>query len=166
MPFGLRNAPSTFQRCMNEVLQGLEDFSSAYIDDIVVFSRTWEEHLAHLKQVLDRLRKFHITAKPSKCEWGAQSLLYLGHAVGLGKISVPEARVTALRNFRKPVTKADLRAFLGTIGYYRRFVPQFSQRAVPLTEATKKAAPNVLAWSDSMYDALMPPPRASVQSSV
>ena len=155
MPFGLRNAPSTFQRCMNGVLQGLEDFSSAYIDDIVVFSRTWEEHLAHLKQVLDRLRKFHLTAKPSKCEWGAQSLLYLGHAVGLGKISVPEARVAALRNFRKPVTKADLRAFLGTIGYYRRFVPQFSQRAVPLTEATKKAAPNVLAWSDSMYDAFV-----------
>ena len=153
MPFGLRNAPSTFQRCMNEVLQGLEDCSSAYIDDVIVYSRTWEEHVTHLTQVLDRLRKFGLTAKPTKCEWGARSLLYLGHAVGHGKISIPEARVAALRNFQRPVTKSDLRAFLGTVGYYRRFVPEFAQRAFPLTEATKKTAPNILVWNDNMYDA-------------
>ena len=79
MPFGLRNAPATFQRCMNFVLEGLEEFSSAYIDDVIVHSKTWEEHLSHLRQALERLRKHGLTAKPGKCEWGASSLTYLGH---------------------------------------------------------------------------------------
>ena len=76
---------------------------------------------------MGRTGKFGLTAKPTKCEWGARSLLYLGHAVGHGEISIPEARVAALRNFQRPVTKSDLRAFLGTVGYYRRFVPEFAQ---------------------------------------
>ena len=74
MPFGLRNAPATFQRCMNVVLEGLEEFTGAYIDDVIVYSNSWEEHLRHLREVLDRLRKHGLTAKPSKCEWGASSL--------------------------------------------------------------------------------------------
>lgn len=133
------------------VLEKLDDVSNSYIDDIIVFSNTWEEHLQHLRQVLERLRKHGLTAKPAKCEWGAASLIYLGYMVGQGKVSVPEARVVALRNFQKPVTKSDLRAFLGTVGYYRRFIPDFAQHAYPLTEATKKAAPNIVVWSDIMY---------------
>ena len=151
MPFGLKNAPATFQRCMHVVLEKLEDVSNSYIDDVIVFSNTWEEHLQHLRQVLERLRKHGLTAKPVKCEWGAASLIYLGYMVGHGKVSVPEARVVALRNFQKPVTKTDLRAFLGTVGYYRRFIQDFAQRAYPLTEATKKAAPNIVVWNDCMY---------------
>ena len=126
MPFGLRNAPSTFQRCMHKVLQGCENFSSSYIDDVIVFSNTWEEHLQHLKLVLERLRQHGLTAKPSKCEWGASSLSYLGHSVGHGRASVHEARVAAIRNFKQPITKSDLRAFLGTVGYYRKFIPEYS----------------------------------------
>ena len=73
--------------------------------------------------------------------------------IGQGKVSVPEARVAALRNFQKPVTKTDLRAFLGTVSYYRRFIPDFVQHAYPLMEATKKAVPNIVVWNDAMYHA-------------
>ena len=128
------------------VLEGLEEFTGAYIDDVIVYGNSWEEHLRHLRQVLDRLRKHGLTAKPSKCEWGASSLTYLGQVVGEGKVSVPEARVAAIRNFRKPHSKSDLRSFLGTVGYYRKFIRDYSKIAHPLTEATKKSAPNVLCW--------------------
>lgn len=90
MPFGLRNAPATFQRFMHVVLGGLEQTAESYIDDVIVFSRTWEEHLVHLRQTLERLRQYQLTAKPSKCQWGASSLTYLGHVVGHGKVCVPE----------------------------------------------------------------------------
>jgi len=91
MPFGLKNAPATFQRCMNHILQGLEQSANAYIDDVIIFSQTWEDHLLHVEQVLQRLRQAGLTAKPAKCEWGARSLVYLGHVVGQAKIAVPEA---------------------------------------------------------------------------
>lgn len=155
MPFGLRNAPSSFQRCMHKVMEGCEDMADSYIDDLVVFSRTWEEHLQHLRQVLERLRRHGLTAKPSKCEWGAGSLTYLGHSVGHGRVSVPEARVAAIRDFKRPVTKTDLRAFLGTTGYYRKFIPAYSAHAFPLTEATKKTAPRNIVWNDDLCDAFV-----------
>ena len=72
-------------------------------------------------------------------------------SVGQGKVSVPEARVEAIKHFRKPMTKTDVRTFLGIVGYYRRFIPQFSAHAYPLTEATKKNSPNVIVWTDLMY---------------
>ena len=153
MPFGLRNAPATFQRCRNAVLQNMEDFSNAYIDDVIVFSKSWDEHLQDIKKVLISLRRTGLTAKPSKCEWGATTLTYLGHIVGEGMVSIPEAKVEALKNFIRPKTKKDLISFLGTIGYYRRFVPGFSQKAYPLTEATKQKAPNSIIWNDTMCEA-------------
>ena len=155
MPFGLRNAPATFQRCMNMVIEGLEEYTGAYIDDLIVYSKSWDDHLSHVTQVLDRLRKHGLTAKESKCEWGASSVTYLGHVVGEGKVSVPEARVAAIRNFKRPQNKSELCAFLGTVGYYRKFVCNYSKIAHPLTEATKKSAPNVLRWSTDIYDAFI-----------
>ena len=91
MPFGLRNAPTTFQRVMDGVLDGLEQYSGAYIDDILIFSETWTNHLWHIKHVLDRLRQNGLTARPKKCEWGANKLEYLGFVVGKGLMEVPEA---------------------------------------------------------------------------
>ena len=137
------------------MLERLEDFTGDYIDDVIVGLGPWEEHLRHLRQVLERLRTHGLTAKESKCEWGASSLTYLGQVVGEGKVSVPEARVVAIRNFRKPHTKSDLRSFLGTVGYYRKFNRDYSMIAHTLTEATKKSAPNVLHWSNVMYDAFV-----------
>ena len=138
---------------MNAVLQNMEDFSNAYIDDVIVFSKSWDEHLQDIKKVLISLRRTGLTAKPLKCEWGATTLTYLGHIVGEGMVSIPEAKVEALKNFIRPKTKKNLRSFLGTIGYYRRFVPGFSQKAYPLTEATKQKAPNSIIWNDTMCEA-------------
>ena len=111
MQFGLRNAPSTFQRTIHTVLRGQEDHSATYIDDILVYSRTWTEHLAHIQAILEALRENGMTAKLKKCKWAAKTLEYLGHIVGNGQVAVPEARVKSIRNFKRPVSKKDLRAF-------------------------------------------------------
>ena len=153
MPFGLRNAPATFQRHMTAILSGLEEFTGVYFDDVIVYSQTWKDHLVHLQETLGRLRKHGLTAKPSKCVWGVAELVYLGHTVGHGKLSVPECRVVTLRKFHQPVTKHDLRAFLGTVGYYRRFIKDFATIALPLTDATKKNAPTKISWDKGMLSA-------------
>ena len=145
MPFGLRNVPTTFQRYMDNTLVNLPHANS-YIDDILVHSSSWSEHLIHIQEVLEQLRKVGLTAKPSKCVWGARALTYLGHEVGGGIVRVPELRVKAIKDFRLPRTKRDLRAFLGTVGYYRRFDPEFGGRAQPLNQALRKEAPEVIDW--------------------
>ena len=86
---------------MKTMLQNLEDTSNAYIDDVIIFSKCWEEHLMHIRSVLSYLRKTGLTAKPSKCEWSTISLQYLGHIVGKGMVSIPDAKVEALKNFKK-----------------------------------------------------------------
>ena len=103
--------------------------------------------------VLDSFKKSGLTAKPSKCEWVATTLTYLSHTMSKSMVSIPEVKVEALKNFKKPKTKSDLRAFLGTIGYYRRFVPGFAQKVYPLTEATKNKDSNIIKWSIDMSEA-------------
>ena len=112
MPFGLRNAPSHFQRCMDFVLCDLYDCSSAYIDDVVIFSRSWEEYLLHIDSVLDALCCRGFTVKPSKCVWAARSIEYLGYEVGEGRLSVPDARIKSIQAITKPQTISQLRLFL------------------------------------------------------
>ena len=146
-------APTSFQRAMDEALAGQENSSATYIDDIVVFSETWEDHLRHVRAVLEALKRTGMTANPDKCIWGAQTLTYLGHRVGRGLVKVHEARIAAIKNYKQPVTKRDLRAFLGTVGHYRSFVPDFAGRAVPLYNALKKVAPSKLEWTGDIYDA-------------
>ena len=93
MPFGLMNAPVTFQRCMHTALSQQAEHSSIYIDDVLIYSSSWDEHLVHIRGVLEALREAGLTAKPSKCVWGARSLEYLGHEIGDGLVSVPDARI-------------------------------------------------------------------------
>ena len=89
MPFGLMNAPATFQRCMQNTLSQQLEFSSIFIDDVLIYSSTWKEHLDHIRGVLEALNEAGLTAKPNKCVWGARSLEYLGHGVGNGLVSIP-----------------------------------------------------------------------------
>lgn len=105
MPFGLMNAPATFQRSMNLVLQGLEQFANCYIDYIVVHSKTWQDHVKHVRTVLERLKQYGLTANPKKCVWGVAEIGYLGYTVGRGKVRIPQLRVQALRKFKRPMTK-------------------------------------------------------------
>ena len=153
MPFGLHGAPSTFQRMMDQVLQGLETWSAAYIDDVVVQGATWSEHNTALAAVLKRLQEAGLTAKPSKCHFGMDECTYLGHIVGNGHVRPEKGKVAAVEAFPVPKTKKDVRAFLGLTGYYRKFIPEYATIAAPLTELTKKEQPNCLAWSSGCAEA-------------
>ena len=150
MPFGLKNAPSQFQRCMEKVLRPVTDCAAVYIDDIVVFSQDWLSHTEHLKRVFDCFKQAKLTAKPSKCTFGKTKLQYLGHDIGSGKVVVPEQRIMALANYKKPVTKKTLRSFLGCISYYRKFITSYSDMSALLTPSTSVSAPKVVLWTEEM----------------
>ena len=148
MPFGLQGAPATFQRLMDGVIAGLEDFTSTYLDDVVIFSNTWEDHLKHIRSTLDRICKAGLTVKSKKSQFGADHCVYLGHLVGGGMVQPEAAKVEAVRNFPVPTTKKQVRTFLGLSGYYRRFIPQYASIALPLTDLTRKSSPNEVIWTD------------------
>jgi len=133
MPFGLQGAPATFQRLMDRVIQGLGDFSAAYLDDLIVFSETWAEHLQHVRTILQRLREAGLTAKARKCNFGADHCVYLGHVVGSGTVRPESTKLQAVHTFPRPQTKKQVRVFLGLTGYYRRFIPNYASVASPLT---------------------------------
>ena len=118
MPFGLSGAPATFQRMMDQILSGYKEFSAAYLDDLVVFSDTWAEHLKHLRNILERLKSAGLTAKLKKCHFGMAECRYLGHIVGSGVVRPEHDKIRAVRTFRVPRTKKEVRTFLGVTGYY------------------------------------------------
>ena len=137
---------------MDVVLTDLFACSSAYIDEVVIFSRSWEEHNPH---VLGALCSHGFTIKPSTCVWAAKLIEYLGYEVGQGKLSVTEARVKSIQAITRPQTIRQLRSFLGTVGYYRRFVPQFAKHSAELTPATKKGMPKSIIWSPVMSSSFL-----------
>ena len=147
MPFGLHGAPATFQRMMDVLLSGAGEYSAAYLDDLVVFSNSWPEHLEHLRAVLQRLREAKLTAKPTKCQIAMNQCVYLGHRVGNGEIEPEASKLKAVSDFLQPETKKDVRAFLGLTGYYRKFIPNYATIALPLTDLTKKSLPNAVVWT-------------------
>ncbi|XP_040182565.1 uncharacterized protein LOC120915829, partial [Rana temporaria] len=147
MPFGMKNAPATFQRMVDQLLGGLQSFACAYLDDIAIYSNTWEAHLEHVGVVLDRIKGAGLTLKPDKCHLGMAEVQYLGHRVGCGKQRPEPAKIEAVANWPTPHTKTQVMAFLGTAGYYRRFVPDYSALAKPLTDLTKKKLPRQVLWS-------------------
>ena len=151
MPFGLVNAPATFTRMMRRVLQGLTKTDN-FIDDILIHTQTWEEHVSVVRALLERLRAVGLTAKPSKCEVGCQSLQFLGHVVGKGMLQPQCNKITRIRDAKPPGTKKELRSFLGFVGYYRRFIPNFAALASPLTDLTKAKLPNRIEWGDSQEE--------------
>ncbi len=153
MPFGLRNAPATFQRMMDRLFGEMASFAKVYIDDIAVFSQDWSTHIQHLKRVLDKLKEEGLTIHLEKAHIGYKTCSFLGHIVGDGQISPQEAKTAAVRNFKQPRTKTEFRSFLGLIGYYRAFIPDFSSLAAPLTDLTRKDAPDRLIWTDACNQA-------------
>ena len=146
MPFGLTNAPAVFQRLMQQVLAGLNpedgnEFVTAYIDDILVFSPTLREHLDHLQKVIDRLREASLKLNPKKCKFVSEEVDYLGHVITAGGLK-PNPRLTdAVQKFPEPQNLQDVRRFLGMSSYYRRFIPNFAKVAQPLHQLTAKNVP-------------------------
>ncbi|KAJ9534799.1 hypothetical protein QJQ45_017235 [Haematococcus lacustris] len=145
--FGLTNAPATFQRVMNNVFRPLINKSVlVYIDDTLVMSNTAEEHVRHLKEVLELMRQHKLYAKRSKCEFNKTELAFLGHIVGEHGIAVDPAKVKVVREWHVPRNLKDLQAFLGLANYFRRFIPNFSAIAAPLTDLTSKTAAAQFDW--------------------
>jgi len=149
MPFGLHSAPATFQRMINQVLGDCQPFAKAYIDDIVIFSQTWTEHLDHLREVFQHLAAANLHVRMKKCQFGHSEACYLGHIIGQGKIVPDGAKVATIQDYPIPVSKKEVRAFLGLAGYYRCFVKNFASIATPLSNLTKKKNPDKVKWTEN-----------------
>ena len=133
MPFGLCNAPATFERLMERVLAGLPcHIAMVYIDDILVAGRTFSEHLDNLRRVFERLQNAKLKLSPTKCELLQQEVNYLGHVIGAQGISTDPKKIEAVQSWPVPANVPELRSFLGLCSYYRRFIPSFADLARPL----------------------------------
>jgi hypothetical protein len=142
MSFGLTNAPSTFQAVMNEVFREyLDDFDMFYIDDILIFSRTEEDHFRHVKLILERLRQHKLFAKLSKCEFNRASLPFFGDFVGQNGAEMQQSKVQSLAAWPRLTTVTEVQSFLVLANYYRRFILDFARISAPLSELTKKDVP-------------------------
>lgn len=141
MSFGLTNAPTVFMDLMNRVFNPFLDvFMIVFIDDILVYSRSEEDHANHLCQVLQVLRDRQLYAKFSKCEFWLNSVTFLGHIVSHEGIRVDSHKIEAVKDWPRPATPTEVQSFLGLAGYYRRFIEGFSFISAPLTKLTHKAA--------------------------
>ena len=146
MPFGLCNAPATFQRAMQTVLSGLEwQNCFVYIDDILIASRTLEEHLQHLAEVIDRLRKAGLRLKPKKCCFLCEEVSYLGHVLSARGVSPDPEKIDKVKCFPVPRNVTQVRQFLGLASYYWHFVPQFAKIAAPIHGLHRKE--NAFVWT-------------------
>ncbi|GJQ92368.1 reverse transcriptase [Tanacetum coccineum] len=151
MPFGLTNAPAVFMDLMNRIFhEYLDKFVIVFIDDILVYSKSEEEHEQHLRIVLEILRQKKLYAKFSKCEFWLQQVAFLGHIVSADGIIMDPSKVEAITKWPRPTTVTEVRSFLGLAGYYRRFVEGFSRLALPLTQLMRKGEKFV--WTDERQE--------------
>ncbi|KAI3802550.1 hypothetical protein L1987_30686 [Smallanthus sonchifolius] len=152
MPFGLTNAPAVFMDLMNRVCKPyLDQFVIVFIDDILIYSKSQEEHEEHLRLILELLKQEQLYAKFSKCDFWIREVQYLGHVINEKGIHVDPAKVEAIKNWAAPTTPTEVRQFLGLAGYYRRFIEGFSKIAQPLTSLTQKDKP--YNWSETQESA-------------
>ncbi len=145
MAFGLRNAPATFQRLI--IVLSAYRRKSAYLDDLVIYSTSWLEHIKQLDTLFNRLSCANLTVNLAKCEFGRATVTYLGKIVGGGQVRPVESKVEAIINFPVPTTRRELRRFLGMVGYYRNFCVNFSAVASPLTDLLSPKVP--FKWTES-----------------
>jgi hypothetical protein len=150
MPFGLKNAPATFQRMINQIVTDIPG-CEAYIDDVIIYSETWDEHVERIRLLFQKLAYANLTVNLVKSEFGQTTVLYLGHVVGQGQVRPYQAKVEAIERFPPPSRKKELMRFLGMAGFYRKFCPNFSDVAEPLTNLLKKDQKFI--WSDKCQQA-------------
>jgi hypothetical protein len=142
MPFGLCNAPATFQRMMNVILRDfLHKFVSVYLDDVSIYNHTLEEHLEHQRLVLQRFKEEGLKLRLKKCFFGLQEMEYLGYTVSAGKIAVSTKKVEAVADWQVPTTQKEVRSFVQLCNFYARFIHHFSDLTAPLTDLLRKSQP-------------------------
>ena len=147
MPFGLQGTSATFQQLVDQLLYGVGDFVAAYLDDIVIFNESWEDHLTHVCSVLSQFQVSGLTAKSSKCQFGMAQCVYLEHIVGSGLVKPEHTKIQAAQQTPPSQTKKQVIAFLGLSGYYQRFIPDYASIAAPLSDLTQKNAPACVTWT-------------------
>ena len=153
MPFGLHNAPATFQRIMDGLLLNHTDYTSVYIDDVAVFSNTWEKHKHHLTIIFNVLQNAGLTIQAAKAQLATTSCVFLGHRIGGGYIFPHKAKISAVQDFIQPRFKKEVRAFIGLINYYRRFIPHISTLSTPLTDLLQLHKPDPMDWTNDCVTA-------------
>ena len=127
MPEGLKNAPATFQRLMDQVLRGLQGTEIfVYLDDIVVYTKNLEDHGKKIRRLFNRLADAKLSLQPRKCEFLRTVVAYLGHIIGQDGVKPDPNKIKAVKNFPRPQNPKNIRQFLGLVGYYRRFIKDFS----------------------------------------
>ena len=152
MPFGLCNAPPTFQRAMNSLFgKRVGQYVLVYMDDILIYSKTREEHLKHLREVLALLEEHNYYCKRSKCHFLKTEVKFLGHVISKQGIKVDPDKTKVVKDWRRPETKEEVRSLLGFGNYFRRFIYRYSEMVLPLTEMTKKDVPAL--WSEQAHKA-------------
>lgn len=152
MPFGLTNAPATCQALINNVLRAHLDITViAYLDDILVFSKTLEEHISHVKEVLECLQAADLQLKPEKCEWHKEEVEFLGYVVGRNGVKMSEEKIRVIKEWPTPTTVKQIQEFLGFVNFNRQFIRNYSTIAIPLTKLTRKDTP--FKWDKDQEDA-------------
>ena len=155
LPFGLINSPSVFERLMERVFAGLTYLILLlYLDDIILFSKTFEEHLANLRLVLDRLKAANLKLNPKKCSLLCTKVSFLGHEVSEKGLSTDLATVEAVRDWPQPKSPTEVRQFVGLASYYRKFIPYFATICKPLHRLTEKNSSFI--WNDQCQMPLTP----------
>lgn len=139
MPFGLKNAPATFQRLMDKVLTGLQGTELfVYLDDIVICASSLTEHAQKFNKLAERLRRANLKLQPDKCEFLRKEVTYLGHVISESGVKTDPKKIEAVKQFPRPRNAKNIKQFQGLAGYYRRFINNFSHAAKPLTSLLKK----------------------------
>lgn len=152
MPFELTNAPATFQAVMNTIFSSLlRKCVLVFMDDILIYSKSLDEHKQHLTAVLDILREHKLLIKPSKCSFVTQQLEYLGHIIGAEGVCTDPSKIEVVQQWVPPTNVKQLRGFLGLSGYYRKFIKGYSVISRPLSDLLKKNTPFI--WTSTHQDA-------------